>query len=36
MLLFCVYVLKDNALTPKCITLSHFLIFTSNNKSSRG
>lgn len=36
MLLFCVYVLRDNALTPKCITWSHFLIFTSNNKSSRG
>ncbi len=36
MLLFCVYVLRDNALTPKCIILSHFPIFTSNNKSSRG
>ncbi len=36
MLLFCVYVLRDNALTLKCIILSHLLIFTSNNKSSRG
>lgn len=36
MLLFCVYVLKDNALTLKCIILSHLQIFTSNNKSSRG
>ncbi len=34
MLLFCVYVLKDNALTLKCIILSHLQIFTSNNKSS--
>lgn len=36
MLLFCVYVLRDIALTLKCITLSHLLIFTSNSKSSRG
>lgn len=36
MLLFCVYVLKDNAPTLKCIILSHLQIFTSNNKSSRG
>lgn len=36
MLLFCVYVLKDTPLTPKCIILSHLLLFTPNNKSSRG
>lgn len=36
MLLFCVYVLRDNALTLKCIILSHLQIFTPNNKSSRG